>query len=225
MPAVTGVPSAFCSWPTTGICVTVMTAAAPTPVGVCRPRLTLGPSSVASMMLDPAPIEMFACCRVGWPPATGGMKVEASAPGSVRLAGVTFSVMRSTRRPGDRSPAPSPPDTPAAVAACESGSFSALMTRSTSGVALAALAVTSAARATAAIAVALSSGLSWTMPFWVVRITSPLWTRSPSLSRCILPSVPRMWAVPQIPVTLPWNVWTMVGMEWPCDSKKANAEG
>ena len=93
-------------------------------------------------------------------------------PSEPRLAGVTLSWMRSTRNPGRNSP-PSPPFRPAAVAASGSFWFRSEITRSSSG---------GGAGLMGAATTAASSGVSWTMPSCVVRITSPRWTRSPIFS-------------------------------------------
>ena len=106
-----------------------------TPNGAARPRLTGAPSSTAEIALFGLPL-----CVATWfsgaavlPPTVNCRVLSTGANG--RLAGVTFSTTRSTRRPGVNS-LPSPPVKPAAVAASRSSLFRASITRSSSVAAL-----------------------------------------------------------------------------------------
>ena len=198
-----------------------MTTAALVPVGAGRPRPTDGPASVALIWVEPAPMTPMtpftpraafsSSGATAKPVSRNSGNALPAAPGCAGPSSEIDSWMRSTRRSDDWLPPSPSPAKPAPGASCGFASFKPLMTRSSS----VAGASTWPMRAAAKAPVSASSGLSCTMPSCEVRITSPLLTMSPSLSTCILPSAPRMLAVPQRAVTRPWNVWTMVGMGRP----------
>ena len=131
MPTVSTVPSAFSTWPTSGISLTVTVAFGGVPAGARRPRPTRVPFSTAEIVLETAAI----CGSVG---SIAVPLMSKPVPRSVmpysNASGVTPSTTRPTRRPSLSAPSAAP----AAGAALEFGSSRSAMTRSMSVAAFAA---------------------------------------------------------------------------------------
>ena len=180
-PATTGVvPLASSSVPLDGRATTV------TPV--MTPSRSV-PRSEIGRVLSSRPLALPGVATGGALPASGfcgatgcSVTLARSAAVTSAAAGVSVSTMRSTRRPGCRSPSPPARPAPGVISISPSGGISTTRVPGD------------------------GSSVSCTMPSCVVRITSPRCTSSPSLSACILPSAPRSSAEPQRPVTLPWEV-------------------
>ncbi len=146
------------------------------------------------------------------PPVNSGSGAMASGSSALRasVTPVVISLIRSTRRPGARSPS-APPARPAAGAASLSPLLMASIALSASLVGVFAVALSGLAAT-----VPPSSPLICTIASCAVSSNWPLCSVSPSLSTRNKPSAPRTQACPQIAITIPLSVLLSIGMRVPC---------
>ena len=207
-PACTGVPSASSNWPTAGT-PSMRTCVAP--AGVVTPTATLGPSSTASTVSGGSVVMVDLTFSGSWPASSSSCATSPGPPaGRDSAPGGATSEMRSTRKPGARSPA-SPPARPAAGAASASPLLMPSIARSASSVPALSTAATLASASSPSPSRAIC-----TMASCAVSTTAPLCNVSPSLSARNMPSAPRTQACPQIAITSPTSVLLSIGMRIPC---------